>query len=68
MKSPNEEHLSLADHGLRHLVAAFGGRMEFPYRSKSRSGTRAEDPARERGRAMRAAAARKDFERAWKTY
>jgi hypothetical protein len=54
--------------GLRHLVAAFEGRIDFAQRSERQLTARAEDPSRERQRIKRAAAARKDFERAWKTY
>ena len=54
--------------GLRHLVAALGGRMEFAARFERPVEALAEDYFRERQRARREAAARRDFERAWKTF
>jgi hypothetical protein len=54
--------------GLRHLVAALGGRMEIAARFERPVEALAEDYFRERQREKRERAARKDFERAWKTY
>ena len=67
MKSSLEAFPSLLDRGLRHLVAAFGGRMEFAARYERRLQALSDD-YRQGRRAGREAAARKDFERAWKTY
>jgi hypothetical protein len=54
--------------GLRHLAAALGGRMEIAARFERPLEALAEDYYRERLRAQRESAARRDFERAWKTY
>jgi hypothetical protein len=54
--------------GLRHLVAAFGGRMEFAARFERPVQTLAEDYFVERLRESRERDLRRDFERAWKTY
>jgi hypothetical protein len=68
MKSSIEGSSSVVDRGLRHLVAALGGRMEFAARFEGPDESLAEDYSRERQRIRREASARKDFERAWKTY
>jgi hypothetical protein len=54
--------------GLRHLVAALGGRMEFAARFERPVEALAEDYFRERLRENRERMVRRDFERAWKTY
>jgi hypothetical protein len=54
--------------GLRHFAAALGGRMEIAARFERPVEALAEDYLRERRRERRETAARKDFERAWKTY
>lgn len=54
--------------GLRHLVAAFGGRMEFAARFERPIEALAEDYIRERRRGDLEAASRRDFDRAWKTF
>jgi hypothetical protein len=68
MKSSNRGYRSIVDHGLSHLVAALGARTEFSARFERPRERLPEDSARERRRFKREAAARKDFERAWKTY
>ncbi|HEX4048676.1 MAG TPA: hypothetical protein VH309_12610 [Elusimicrobiota bacterium] len=68
MKPLIEGSADVLDRGLRRLVAAFGGRMEFAARFERPIEALAEDFLRERPRARRGVAARKDFERAWKTY
>ncbi len=54
--------------GFRHLAAALGGRMEFAARFERPVEALAEDFFRERLREQQERTARKDFERAWKTY
>ena len=65
METDNEPFIS---RGLRHMVAALGGRMEFAARFERPVETLAEDYFQERLRQGRERRARKDFERAWKTY
>jgi hypothetical protein len=65
MESNTEPFIS---RGLRHLVAAFGGRMEFAARFERPVEALAQDFFRERLREQQERTARKDFERAWKTY
>jgi hypothetical protein len=54
------------DRGLRHVVAGFGARLEFAARHQRPLEALAEDNRREREE--RALRARRDFERAWKTF
>lgn len=54
--------------GLRHLVAAFGGRMEFAARFERPLEALTEDYFRERRRSGLDTASRRDYERAWKTF
>jgi hypothetical protein len=54
--------------GLRHLVAALAGRMEIAARFERQGEAPEEGFCRERLRENRERTARKDFERAWKTY
>lgn len=54
--------------GLRHLVAAFGGRMEFAARFERPVEALAEDYFRERRSRGLESSTRRDFERAWKIY
>ena len=54
--------------GLRHLVEALGGRIEFAAHFERPAEAREEDFFPERHRENRERTARKDFERAWKTY
>jgi hypothetical protein len=54
--------------GLRHLVAALGGRMELAARFERPMEALAEDYFRERLRENRERIVRRDFERAWKTF
>ena len=68
MNSSIEGPVSLLDRGLRHLAAAFGGRIEIAARCERPLEALTEDYLRERRSAKREAAWRKDFERAWKTY
>ena len=56
------------DRGLRHLAAALGGRMELAARYERPLEALAEDYLQERRRADRERTARKDFERAWRTF
>jgi hypothetical protein len=68
MESWIEGTASAVDRGLRHLVAALGGRMELAARHERPLRALAEDYLWERRRADRKRAARRDFERAWNTY
>jgi len=62
------EAVEALDRSLRHLVAALGGRMEFAARFERPLEALANDYIQERRRADREKTARRDFERAWKTY
>ena len=68
MESLIEGTASAIDRGLRHLVAALGGRMELAARFERPLEALAEDYLSEHRRAEREKTARRDFERAWKTF
>jgi predicted DNA-binding protein (UPF0278 family) len=59
---------SAADLGLRRLAAALGGRLELAARFERPLEALSEDYLREIRRAERERTARRDFERAWKTF
>ena len=68
MKTFIGKSASVVDRGLRRLVAALGGRLELAARYERPLEALAEDYLQERRHAERERTARKDFERAWKTY